>query len=342
MHSAKGMKTLVLVFSLFSRFVSRIKNFLYDINILKPGRAPLPVISVGSIALGGTEKTPLAMELLAWLVERGRRPALVSRGYQGRWEKRGGLVSNGARIFASWEQAGDEPLMVARAIPRAGVFVGKDRLDSCRRARGMEFEVAVLDDGFQHRRLGRDLDIAIYSPSERTALREPRSSLKRADIILIKEGDVCGSMAVRILGQAQKDIFAYSVLSKGLFHLWKNESLAYESLAKKRLLAFCGIARPERFFFQLERAGARIVSSLAFSDHHPYPDSSLDKIVRQLKASRAEAAVTTEKDALKILRRRGRFEDFPVYCLTIGLRIEPEFYARLDAFIEEAIRSKSL
>jgi tetraacyldisaccharide 4'-kinase len=173
MYSPKGMKILVLVFSLFSRFVSRIKNFLYDVNILKPKRAPLPVISVGSIFLGGTEKTPLAMEILGWLLERGRRPALVSRGYRGQWEKEGGLVSNGAGLFASWEQSGDEPLMVARAIPRAGVFVGKDRLDSCRRAKDMGFEIAVLDDGFQHRRLGRDLDIVIFSPRERTALRDP-------------------------------------------------------------------------------------------------------------------------------------------------------------------------
>jgi tetraacyldisaccharide 4'-kinase len=159
---------------------------------------------------------------------------------------------------------------------------------------------------------------------------------------LIKEGDVSGSTAAKILGHAQKDIFSYAVLGKGLYHLWKNESLADETLAKKRVLAFCGIARPERFFSQLEGAGARIVSRLAFPDHHPYPDSSLDKIIRRLKASGAEAAVTTEKDALKILGSRGHFEGFPVYCLTIGLRIEPEFYARLDAFIEESLRLKSL
>ncbi len=342
MYSAKGMKILVLVFSLFSRFASRIKNLLYDFRIFKPRRAPLPVISVGSIALGGTEKTPLAMELLAWLLERGRRPALVSRGYQGRWEKEGGLVSDGAKIFASWEQAGEESLMVARAIPRAGVFVGKNRLASCRRAKGQGFDIVVLDDGFQHRRLGRDLDIAVYSPLERTALREPRSSLKRADIILTKEGDVRGSMPARIHRRTQEDFFTYSVLSKGLFHLWKDESLTDENLAKKRWLAFCGIARPERFFSHLEGAGARIVSSLTFSDHHRYPDSSLDKIVRRLKASGAEAAVTTEKDALKILDRCDRFGDWPVYCLKIGLRIEPEFQARLDAFLEEVPRGKFL
>jgi tetraacyldisaccharide 4'-kinase len=342
MYSAKGMKILVLVFSLFSRFVSRIKNLLYNFHLFKPRRAPLPVISVGSIALGGTEKTPLTMELLAWLLERGRRPALVSRGYKGCWEKQGGLVSDGAKIFASWEQAGDEPFLIARLIPRAGVFVGKNRLASCSRAKDQGFDTAVLDDGFQYRRLVRDLDIAICSPLEKTALREPRSSLKRADIILIKEEDVPGSKPAKIHRRTHKAVFTYAVLNKGFFHLWKNESLADEKLAKKRLLAFCGIARPERFFSHLERAGVRIVSSLAFSDHHSYPDSSLDKIVRKLRESGAEAAVTTEKDALKILDRHDRFGDLPVYFLRIGLRIEPGFYAKLDGFLEEVFEAKSL
>ncbi len=342
MYSAKGMKILVLVFSLLSRFVSRIKNLLCDFHIFNPRRAPLPVISVGSIALGGTEKTPLTMELLTRLLERGRRPALVSRGYRGRWEKEGGLVSDGAEIFASWEQAGDEPLLVARAIPRAGVFVGKNRLASCRRAKDQGFDIAVLDDGFQHRRLDRDLDIAIYSPLERTRLREPRSSLKRADVILVKAEDIPGPKPARILRRAQEDIFTYTVLNKGFFHIWTDESLAGENLAKKRLLAFCGIARPERFFSHLERTGARIVSSLVFSDHHSYPDSSLDKIVRKLRASGAEAAVTTEKDALKIFDHHDRFGDLPVYCFKIGLRLEPGFYAKLDGFLVEIFGAESL
>ncbi len=342
MYSPKGMKIAVLVFSLFSRFISRIKNALYDFRILRPKRAALPVISVGSIFLGGTEKTPLAMEILGQLLKKGFRPALVSRGYKGQWEREGGLVSDGSSILASWEQSGDEPLMIARAIPRAGVFVGKDRLASCRRAKDQGFDIAVLDDGFQHRRLFRDLDIVVYSPLEKIALREPRSSLKRADLILIKEGDDRRSVPARIHRPTRKDVMTYAVIYKGFFHLWKDESLSSEDAAKKRWLAFCGIARPERFFSQLERAGARIVSRLAFSDHHAYPDSSLDKIVRRLKASGAEAAVTTEKDAVKILGRHHHFGDWPVYCLKIGLRLEPEFQARLDAFLEELLRPKFL
>ena len=155
------MKVALLVYSFFSRPLSRIKNSLYDRGVLKPRRAPLPVISVGNISLGGTEKTPLAMELLSQLVALGRRPALISRGYKGRWEKRGGVLSDGRAILGTWQDGGDEPYLIARSFPTVGVYVGKERLTSCRRAAEAGFDIAVLDDGFQHRRLARDLDIVL-------------------------------------------------------------------------------------------------------------------------------------------------------------------------------------
>jgi len=335
------MKILLLVFSLFSRSFSRIKNLAYDFRILKPRRATLPVISVGSIALGGTEKTPLAMEILRFLLDRGHRPALVSRGYKGRWEKKGGLVSDGARIFAAWKQAGDEPFMVARAVPGAGILVGKNRLASCERAAGLGFDVAVLDDGFQHRRLARDLDIAVASSLEGTALREPRSALNRADIILVNAALPDPKMA-QVHPRDRENVFAYTVETEGFFHLWENKPLLAEELPKMRLLAFCGIARPGRFFAQLQTAGARIVFSLIFPDHHPYPDSSLKKIIQSLQKTGAGAAVTTEKDAAKLLDRRDLFSGLPVYWLKMGVRLEPGFYARLERFLRQTAGSHSL
>ncbi|MBM3285427.1 MAG: tetraacyldisaccharide 4'-kinase [Candidatus Aminicenantes bacterium] len=341
MYSAKGMKILVLVFSLFSRSFSRIKNLAYDYRIFKPRRAPLPVISVGSIALGGTEKTPLAMEVLRFLLDKGHRPALVFRGYKGRWEKEGGLVSDGAKILATWEQAGDEPFMVARAVPGAGILVGKNRFVSCERAAKLGFDVAVLDDGFQHRRLARNLDIAVYSPLERIALREPRSSLRRTDIILVNAA-IPDAKIARELPRTRENVFTYAVEPQGFFHLWDNESIAKEELGKMRLLAFCGIAGPDRFFAQLQTAGARVVSSLIFPDHHPYPDSSVEKILRTVKTTGAGAAVTTEKDAAKLLDRRDLFSDLPVYWLKIGVRLEPGFYARLESFLRKTTGSHFL
>ncbi len=331
MYSPGEMAPLLLVFSLFSRLISRIKNCLYGRGRCKAERAPLPVISVGNIALGGTEKTPLAMEVVERLLARGRRPALVSRGYKGRWEKMGGIVSEGRGLLCGWEDGGDEPFLVARSFPAAGVYVGKNRLDSCRKAAAAGFDIAVLDDAFQHRRLARDLDIVLFSPAERIALREPRSALRRADVLLIRNGETGAATAARLSRFGGKIVF-YSVAPRGWLELWTEESLPPGRLDGKRLLAFCGIARPARFFEQLRALGCEVVSFLPFPDHHPYPRASLERIARARRRAGADALVTTEKDGLKLTGRREELKGIPVYVLRIGLRLDPVFDSLLDEF----------
>jgi tetraacyldisaccharide 4'-kinase len=330
------MKLALLVFSLFSRLTSRVKNMLYDRGALKPHPAPLPVISVGNISLGGTEKTTLAMELLARLLALGRRPALVSRGYRGRWEKSGGVVSDGRALHGTWQDAGDEPYLVARAFPTAGVYVGKDRLSSCRKAVQAGFDIAVLDDGFQHRRLARDLDIVLYSPEEKVALREPVSSLRRADILFLKSGPGAAGAIDRQRGRRTGDVFVYSVVARRVIDMRTGDPIPKEELAGRKLLAFCGIARPLRFAETLRREGLEVVSLLPFPDHHPYPRASLEKISRTGRRLGADALVTTAKDAVKISGRDDELKAAPVYVLEVGLEIEPGFDRRWQAFIEKA------
>ncbi|MFZ2054498.1 MAG: tetraacyldisaccharide 4'-kinase [Candidatus Aminicenantales bacterium] len=335
MYSPGEMAPLLLVFSLLSRLISRIKNFLYDRGIFKARRAPLPVISVGNISLGGTEKTPLAMELLGRLLEQGRRPALVSRGYRGRWEKEGGVLSEGRGLLGSWEEGGDEPALIARSFPAAGVYVGKDRLTSCRRAAAAGFDIAVLDDGFQHRRLARDLDIVLFSSAERIALREPRSALRGADILLIKSGKKRDKIVAGLKGFQTGTIFSYSVVPRGLTDLWTEEDVSPDQLAKKKLLAFCGIARPSRFVEELRKLGLEIAAFLPYPDHHPYPFLSLERIVKTYRRSGAEALITTAKDGLKIAGRRKELADIPTYVFRIGLALEPGFDDLLKNFIKQ-------
>jgi len=329
------MTFLLLIFSLLSRFGSQVKNVLYDLGVFKPKIAPLPVISVGNIALGGTEKTPLVIELLTRLQDKGFRPALVSRGYKGRWERRGGVLSDAKKILGTWEEGGDESFLVAQNLPRVGVFVGKDRMSSCVRAKESGFSIVVLDDGFQHRRLGRDLDIVLYSPREKMALRESRRALKRADVCLVKKGDEDGVERGTIRRVFFKDIFAYSVISQGFYFVLGPEAVPVERLAKKKILAFCGIARPQRFLAQARESGLDVVSFLTFPDHYVYPQPSLDKIVRAFREAGAEAAVTTEKDGVKITARRSFLKSIPVFYLKIGLRVEPGFYEKINAFLEK-------
>jgi len=333
MYSPGEMAPLLLVFSLLSRLISWKKNFLYKHGVFKARNAPLPVISVGNISFGGTEKTPLAMEILGRLLEQDRRPALVSRGYKGRWEKKGGVLSEGRGPQGSWEDGGDEPFLIARSFPAAGVYVGKDRLTSCRRAAAAGFDIAVLDDGFQHRRLARDIDIVLFSAAERIALRESRSALRRADVLLIKAEEKRDNLAPGGRGSRTKTI-SYSVVPRGLTDLWTEEDVPPDRLAKKKLLAFCGIARPSRFLEGLQKIGYEIVAFLPYPDHHSYPRLSLERIVKACRRSGAEALITTEKDGLKIAGRRKELAEISTYALRIGLAIESEFDNLLKDFIK--------
>jgi tetraacyldisaccharide 4'-kinase len=327
------MKVLLFIFSLFSRLVCLIKNLFYERGILKPHRVPLRVISVGSIALGGTEKTPLAMELLIFLRGKGFHPALVTRGYGGRWEKEGGVLSDGKKLMGQWTDSGDEPWMVARNIPQAGIFVGRDRLTSCGRAIRSGFDIAVLDDGFQHRQLGRDVDIVLYDPREKVSLREPLSALRRAQIILIKKGRAIPAGLVEKAASLGQKVFRYAVTDRGFFDLKSQAKIPQEELRGKKVLAFSGIANPERFFSLLQATGVEIIGWLKFADHFKYPDSSLEKIRSAAQGSRADVAITTEKDAVKLAARPNPLGDTSVLYLKVGLELDREFYPALESYL---------
>jgi tetraacyldisaccharide 4'-kinase len=330
------MKALLLLFSPVSRLVCRIKGDLYDKGNLKPRKAPLPVVSVGNISFGGSEKTPLAMELIARLLDRGWRPALVSRGYRGQWEKEGGVLSDGTGPKGTWRQGGDEPFMVARGFPGAGVFVGRDKLASCRKAHELGFGAVVLDDAFQHLRLERDVDIVLFDPREKLALREGASSLKRAGIILVKDKPQSGIVGSLKVSFPSAEVFVYRTMPKGFVSLRNGEMAPPDSFRGKSVLAFCGIANPSRFSNLLRELGAEVCGFLSFPDHHPYPAASLEKIARSFAASGAEAVVTTEKDAVKIAPAGTALESLPLHALRIGLDIEAGFYDLVEAGLKKA------
>lgn len=327
------MKFLLFLLSLFNRSGCMIKNWFYKKKILTSKKAPLSVISVGSIALGGTEKTPLVINLINYLIKHGFKPALVSRGYKGRWEKSGGILSDGKNILAHWEDSGDEPFMVAQNIPHAGIFIGKNRLLSCQKAKSLGFELAVLDDGFQHHRLRRDLDIVLYTPAEKIAYREPVSSLKRADILLMKKG-VDPQRKKKVMERfPESSVFEYSVKNKGVFRLVEKKIQPGEELKGKKVIAFCGIARPERFLSILHKGGIKPSFLFKFPDHHPYPKSTIEKIIEKYKKINAEAVITTEKDALKIVHNKS-LKKIPAYYLKIDLKVEDKFYAKISNMLQ--------
>lgn len=330
------MKPFLVFFSLLHRSGCGIRHWLYKQGIFKPERAPMPVISVGNISFGGSGKTPLVVHLMDFLVKKGYKPALITRGYRGRWEKKGGILSDGKSILGTWQDSGDEAFMIASNIPQAGIFIGKNRMLSCQKARDCGFELAVLDDGFQHIRLFRDVDIVLYDPREKVSLRESASSLRRAGIILLERGLPIQEEERVKNSFPLSAVFEYSVENRGIFTTVKKELESEERFQEKKVIAFCGIARPERFLAFLQKKSINPVDFLTFSDHYSYPPHSLEKISKSFKKLRADALITTEKDAVKIAQS-DILEDIPLYFLKIDLSLDEKFYSMITSFLQERI-----
>lgn len=323
------MKHTLFVLSLFHQGGCQVKNALYRLKIFRPKKGPLPVVSVGNISFGGTEKTPFVLTLIAALLEKGIDPAVVTRGYKGKWERAGGILSDGKSRTGTWRESGDEPYMVSLNFPGVGVFVGKNRFSSCATAHDMGFQIVILDDGFQHRRLHRDLDIVLYDSSEHLPLREPVSSLARADILLLKRDGPSGVKDRFSRDFPESDTYTYSVAFEGLYNMDRiRESVS--DLRDKRVLAFCGIARPDRFRKLLGSVGIEPIQLIAFPDHHPYTPRSVKKLLDIFANIHADVCVTTEKDAVKIKSHQA-LQSIPVYFLKIGIQTEEALFTRISA-----------
>jgi tetraacyldisaccharide 4'-kinase len=318
------MQILSGAYSLISRAACRAKSALVRTGAITARRAPLPVLSVGNLTVGGSEKTPLVMEIMAHLESRGIRPALVSRGYRGLWEKSGGILSDGARLLGGWRESGDEPFMIALRFPKAGIYLGKHRYKSCLAAAAAGFEAVVLDDGFQHVKLARDLDIVIHDPASRAPLREGPAALRRAGALLLKGSDPAAADRFRARFPALP-VFEYAVAVKGLVLLEGGAIVAVDTLRGRRISAFCGIARPERFFAALEGLGLAPEVRTSFPDHFAYPDIALTRIATAVRGT--EAIVVTEKDAVKLRGRSAALGGAPVFALRIGLALPDAFFA---------------
>jgi len=321
------MNVVLRFLSFFYQAGCQVKNALYRTKLLRPKKGPLAVVSVGNIYFGGAEKTPFVLALVDAFLKKGLKPAVITRGYKGKWERQGGVLTGDEIHTATWTEPGDEPFMISVNYPEVGVFVGKNRLLSCTNARNMGFDVAILDDGFQHRRLYRDIDIVLHDPSVHHPLREPLSSIARADILLLKKNADSQARLDVLRTRHGVDIFPYSVSIGGVYDLDRVKTPESE-IKDKRALAFCGIARPERFLKLLEHSGIELIHFMAFPDHYHYPSKSLKKIVRHFDARKAEVCLTTEKDSVKI-KEKEELRHIPTFYLKIVFRTEEDLFAKI-------------
>jgi tetraacyldisaccharide 4'-kinase len=317
----------------------RTRVLFYSLGLLKKRRLPCPVISVGNITVGGTGKTPLVMALAKGLMERGIPTAILSRGYR-RKKGSGPLVTDGQKIILSPEESGDEPFLMASALKGIPVLVGKDRFKNGELALG-RFPLCgfLLDDGFQHLPLHRDLNILLIDSNigfgdghllPRGILRESLTHLRRADFFLItkvEETQTCAPLESKLREiHPSPPIFHSHYEPTGL--IWsdgKFESLHH--VKGKRVFAISGIANPAYFSSLLRGCGMEVVEEIIFPDHHLY--TALNLISIKEKVKEVDWIVTTEKDMVKL--KHLSLDPIPLLALRIEMKIreEEEFYKRV-------------
>lgn len=285
-----------------------------------------PVISVGNLVVGGSGKTPVVAAIAQLLLAAGERPAILSRGY-GRRRSADGVVvvSDGQSILVSAYESGDEPLMLARALPGVPVLVSPDRYVAGRLAeRQFGCTVHLLDDGFQHVQLGRAVDLLVMSrddldesvlPAGR--LREPLEAAQEADALLVSGSERdAADMAARI---GVNPVFRLLTRQGGARLMSDGRPPA----AGRRVVAVAGIARPERFFAALRANGWDVASEIAFRDHHWYSARDLATIARTSAEVGADMVVTTEKDAARLEGTDVAGAQTPWAAVPLHMTIEP-------------------
>jgi tetraacyldisaccharide 4'-kinase len=313
------------------------RNRLYDRGPLRQEKLPCPVVSVGNLTVGGTGKTPTVILLAAMLREKGRRPAVLSRGYGGSAKSPVSIVSDGNRILTGWRQSGDEPVLIAGAVPGVPVLTGPRRILTGRVAvERFGADILILDDAFQHRALFRDLDIVMLDAARpfgngyllpRGPLREPQEALHRAHL-LIRTGTGDTEREKSPQGIPSLPVFRGLHQPREFVEAATGRALPLTELRGVKVCAFAGIGSPEAFRQSLTSLGAEVVAFRAFPDHHPYTLPDLEALRHQAGESGVGRIVTTEKDGIRL----GDFPDFlaEIFLLRIGMHITPaEAFAEL-------------
>lgn len=319
---------------------------LYRSGILKRRTLPHPVISVGNLTLGGTGKTPFVLYLARLLQESSYKTAVLSRGYRGRAENSSLLVSDGSNILCQPEDCGDEPYLLATRLPGVTVAVGKNRhrvaLD---RPETRDVDVYLLDDGFQHLKLKRNLDILLWDAAEPLSrlallpagrLREPFEAIGRADLVVVTHAHLSydHEELERRIRQHNKiaPISYFYHDATGIYDLKNEKTYRLRDFSGKPVIALAAIGNPGVFIEDLAHYQIKVVDRALFRDHHNFSQGELDKVLKRMSELSATGLMTTEKDAVRL-----RGLDFPeeqIFVFQIEFRPEDEAEYR-KSFLSE-------
>ncbi len=334
------LQGLLTALAALYRVAVRLRGVLYDRGVFPVHTLPCGVVSIGNLAAGGTGKTPMTLYLARLLQDQGYHPAVISRGYGGNAEKTGTVVSDGRQILAGPEIAGDEPVMMARHLNGIPVLAGADRYAVGMKAMALfSPDVIVLDDGFQHRRLHRDLDVVLVDSQgffgnrcllPRGILREPLAGVSRADILVLtrwSDGKAHRQKQLSVLAP-DKPVFRavhapyvagiysagdYSAGSRpGEGNPASEVAFGMDFLKTEKVFVFSGIAGNTGFKDTVAELAGEVAGSLGFGDHHAYTRKDLQMITARAAASGARYLVTTEKDYVKIAGKIGKAVHNPV------------------------------
>lgn len=308
------------------------RGWLHRRGVLKSRSAGVPVVSVGNLTVGGTGKTPAVLLAVRTLLDLGHRPTVVSRGY-GRRTRGVRVVADAASIRLDAEDAGDEPFLLARRLPGVPVIVSENRYDAARVAVARFAATAiVIDDGFQHLTLAKDLEIVMARAARPWGngrllpagpLREPLARLAHADLI-VAMGAMSFDDAEEVVTTVRTYAPAIPVLTAAYAasECWeaaRMQPVKLEGLSGRRLLAFAGVAAPSSFANTMRELGAAVPSVVSFADHHWYSSGDMATLTSRARETGADALVTTEKDWVRL--RRLAPPPMPLYIVSVRLEL---------------------
>ncbi len=306
--------------------VTRFRRHWYEQRPHRQRQLGIPVISVGNLVVGGSGKTPVVAALAGLLRDGGYTPAVISRGYKRRRAAQDVMiVSDGASVLANVETSGDEPQLLARRLAGVPVVVGTRRYDAGVVARSrFGANVLILDDGFQHLPVARTVDLLLLSEADigeqvlpAGRLREPLETARRADALLVHGSAVESERIARRV--AVELAFSVSVDYQPLRLV--TPFGAPVAQPPRRVIILAAIARPERFVNAVRTLGYSVAGEITFRDHHWFTMSELERVQQQAREAGAEAILTTEKDAVRMVQATGGA--IPFMYLPIDARIEP-------------------
>lgn len=320
----------------------QIRSRLYENDIFKVERLSVPVISIGNLTMGGTGKTPTVRLICQIFKNKGFSPAIISRGYGGSAKEAINIVTDGTDILLEPEEAGDEPYMLASSLKGVPVLTGKKRILPCQYAiETFGCDLLLLDDGFQHMSVHRDLNLVLFNATTLAGrskvfpggeLREPFSALERADAFILTGVTEKNSSNAKEFSEflhknwSQSPVFETVNTIDGIYDVEGNT--AESVLSSHIFFAFSGIAHPKRFLMSLNETDIALKGHLQLKDHSTYSKDLMLKIIKEATDAGASALITTEKDIVKLKNYQ---LDIPLYYVLLNTSISDSFIRYLDS-----------